>query len=78
MSTQLPASAQGWAYLSHFDMTLDRQWRYRGKARSYVSAACSAPAGFPGATFPLAKASYGFAGGQTLRTTVVRSCRVGE
>lgn len=77
MSTQLPPSAQSWAYLRHFDMTLDRQWRYRGKARSYVSAACSAPAGFPGATFPLAKASYGFAGGQTLRTTVVRSCRVG-
>jgi hypothetical protein len=77
MSTQLPPSAQGWAYLSHFDMTLDRQYRYRGKGRSYVSAACSAPAGFPGATFPLAKASYGFAGGQTLRTMVVRSCRVG-
>ncbi|HEX4668808.1 MAG TPA: hypothetical protein VH275_02380 [Solirubrobacterales bacterium] len=76
MSTSLPASAQGWAYLSHFDMTLDRQYRYRGKAHSYVSAACSAPAGFPGAVFPLAKASYGFANGQTLKTTVVRSCRV--
>jgi hypothetical protein len=77
MSTRLPPSAQGWAYLSHFDMTLDRQYRYRGEGRSYVSAACSAPAGFPGAVFPLAKASYGFANGQTLRTTVVRSCRVG-
>ncbi len=76
MSTQLPPSARGWAYLSHFDMTLDRRYRYRGKARSYVSAACSAPAGFPGAVFPLAKAKYGFANGQTLKTTVVRSCRV--
>jgi hypothetical protein len=76
MSTSLPASAQGWAYLSHFDMTLDRQYRYRGAARSYVSAACGAPPGFPGAVFPLAKASYGFANGQTLKTTVVRSCRV--
>jgi hypothetical protein len=77
MSTSLPASARGWAYLSHFDMTLDRRYRYRGAARSYVSAACSAPAGFPGAVFPLAKASYGFANGQQLRTTVVRSCKVG-
>ena len=77
MSTQLPPSAQGWAYLSHFDMTLDRQYRYRGEGRSYVSAACAAPAGFPGAVFPLAKASYGFANGQKLRTTVVRSCKVG-
>jgi len=77
MSTRLPASAQSWAYLSHFDMTLDRQYRYRGKGRSYISAACSAPAGFPGATFPFAKANYGFANGQHLRTTVVRSCEVG-
>jgi hypothetical protein len=78
MSTALPRSAQGWAYLTHFDMTLKRRYRYRGKERSYVSAACSAPAGFPGAVFPLAKASYGFDDGQRLSTTVVRSCRVGR
>lgn len=77
MSTRLPPQAQGWAYLRHFDMTLDRQYRYRGKGRSYVSAACAAPEGFPGAVFPLARATYGFANGQKLRTTVVRSCRVG-
>lgn len=77
MSTTLPHSAQGWAYLSHFDMTLHRRWRYRGMAHSYVSAACAAPAGFPGAVFPFAKATYGFANGQRVRTTVVRSCRVG-
>jgi hypothetical protein len=69
MSMTLPHSAQGSAYLSHFDMTLYRH-RYRGKAHSYVSAAC------PGAVLPLAKAGYGFAGGRTLRTTVVRSCQV--
>jgi len=77
LSTTLPESAQGWAYLTQFEMTLDRQYRYRGKARSYVSAACAAPAGFPGAVFPFAKASYGFDNGQRLTTTVVRSCKVG-
>jgi hypothetical protein len=76
MSTALPPSAQGWAYLSHFDMTLDRQYRYQGKERSYVSAACAAPAGFPGAVFPFARATYGFDNGQSLTTTVVRSCKV--
>lgn len=76
MSTSLPSSARGWAFLRHFDMTLGRRYRYRGKARSYIAAACSAPAGFPGAVFPLAKARYGFANGKTTRTTVVRSCRV--
>jgi hypothetical protein len=77
MSTKLPHSAEGWAYLSHFDMTLGRQYRYRGKAHSFISAACAAPAGFPGAVFPLARATYGFAGGKEMKTTVVRSCRVG-
>ncbi len=76
MSTSLPPSARGWAYLTHFDMTLRRSYSYGGKTRSYVSAACAAPAGFPGAVFPFARATYGFDDGQQLTTTVVRSCRV--
>jgi hypothetical protein len=77
MSTTLPKEAEGWAYLTHFDMTLDRSYRHKGVVHSYVSAACSAPAGFPGAVFPFAKAAFGFAGGQRLAITVVRSCLVG-
>lgn len=77
LSTTLPKSAQAWAYLTHFDMTLERTYTYRGKRRSYVSAACRAPAGFPGAVFPFARARYGFDDGRELRTTVMRSCRVG-
>jgi hypothetical protein len=76
MRTELPPSAQGWAYLTHFDMTLDRQYRYRGKSRSYVSAACAAPSGWHGAIFPFARATYGFGNGQKLTTTVTRTCQV--
>lgn len=76
MTTTLPAAARGWAYLSHFDMRLHRTYRHGGASRSYVSAACGAPAGFPGAVFPFAKATYGFAGGRHVTTTVVRSCKV--
>jgi len=77
MSTTLPPEAKAWAYLTHFDMTLDRSYVRHGKIHSYVSAACSAPAGFPAAVFPFAKASFGFADGRTLHSTLVRSCRVG-
>jgi hypothetical protein len=77
MSTTLPEEAMGWAYLTHFDMTLERSYRHQGITHSYVSAACSAPEGFPGAPFPFAKASFGFGNGQELRMTVVRSCKVG-
>jgi hypothetical protein len=77
MSTTLPPEAQGWAYLTHFDMTLDRSYRHQGVVHSYVSAACAAPPGFPGAVFPFAKAAFGFGNGQRLAMTVVRSCVVG-
>jgi hypothetical protein len=76
MTTTLPAMARDWAYLTHFDMTLDRRYRYGGKMRSYVSAACAAPVGFRGATFPFAKATYSFDNGQKTTTSLTRTCLV--
>jgi hypothetical protein len=76
ISTTLPNPTRNWAYLTHFDMTLDRQYRYRGRSHSYVSAACSAPVGAHGAIFPFAKATYGFDDGKRLTTTVTRTCVV--
>jgi hypothetical protein len=76
MSTTLPDAAQRWAYLTHFDLTLHRTYTYRGQPHSYVSAACTAPAGFDTALFPFARATYDFATGQSLTTGVARSCRV--
>lgn len=76
ISTELPHYAESWAYLTFFEMSLERTWHYKGKTRSYVSAACAAPKGFSSAPFPFAKASYGFAGGQTLKTSITRVCRV--
>lgn len=76
MSTTLPPDTEKWAYLTHFDMTLNRTYEYRGEERSYVSASCAAPAGFDTVVFPLARATYGFADGRSLTTSVARSCRV--
>jgi hypothetical protein len=45
-----------------------------GPGRPYLSAGCPAPKGFPGAVFPLARASFSFSSGETLRSTLVRSC----
>ena len=50
----------------------------RGKPRSYLSAGCPAPVGFPGAVFPLARASFGFADGRVLSATMQRSCSVSK
>jgi hypothetical protein len=57
------------------DLNLSRTFTYRGEKRSYATAGCPAPKGFPGATFPFAKASYTFADGRKLSSTLMRSCR---
>lgn len=76
LSTSLPPATRKWAYLTHFDMTLHRVYRYHGLRRSYVSAACPAPAGFDTALFPFARATYSFASGQRLTMSVAKTCHV--
>lgn len=72
----LPASTNRWGYLRRISLSLHRNFTYKGQRRSYLSAACSAPAGFPGATFPFAHASMRFADGRTLSSVLTRSCTV--
>ena len=76
ISGSLPKGLNEKGYIKSIFLNLERRYRYRGRQRSYLSAACSAPAGFDIATFPFAKASMTFEGGRTLRSTLVRSCRV--
>lgn len=72
----LPAIASEYGYISAFDLSLGRTYSYKGEKLGYASASCPAPEGFPGATFPFAKAAYEFAGGVTVKSTLVRECKV--
>jgi DNA-binding beta-propeller fold protein YncE len=74
LETSLPHATGNWGYVTGLKMKLRRSFRYRGKQRSYLSAGCPAPAGFPGAAFPLARTSFAFAGGMTLVSILNRSC----
>jgi hypothetical protein len=76
IQTTLPKPARKWAYVTHFDMKLRRQYTYRGKQHSFISAGCAAPTGFPGAVYPFARARFGFDGGVTVTSTLVRDCVV--
>lgn len=67
LSASLPNVTGEWGYVT--GVSLDLQSRF-------LSAACPAPAGFPGAVFPLMKTSFGFAGGPRLTSTLTRSCKV--
>ncbi len=78
LTAHLPASVNRYGYLRKISLDLFRVFRYRGRLRSYLSAACAAPPGFPGAVFPFARASMAFEDGRTLASTLTRSCRVSE
>ncbi len=72
----LPPALNRYGYVKRISLRLHRRFVYRGEQRSYLAAACPAPAGFPGATFPFARAAMSFADGRTLTSTLTRSCRV--
>lgn len=76
ISAALPESARSWAYITHFDLRLQRRYAYRGKTRSFLSAICAAPAGFPGAVYPFAEGRLRFADKRLVSSTLVRSCAV--
>jgi hypothetical protein len=76
LTASVPQALNQWGYLTHFSLDLHREFTYRGQQRGYLSAACAAPPGFPGATFPFARATMSFADGRTLSSALTRSCRV--
>ena len=79
-ATLLEASLAGltgeWGYVKSIDLRLGRRYRAGGRRHSFLSAGCPAPKGFPGAVFPLARASFSFDGGKTLSATLTRNCTV--
>jgi hypothetical protein len=76
LSGALPPSLNRYGYVTRIGLSLHRNYTYRGRRYSYLSAACAAPSGFPGAVFPFARASMSFADGRTLASTLTRSCKV--
>jgi hypothetical protein len=76
LSGSIPNAVIRWGYLKRISLDLHRDYVYEGRPHSYLSATCAAPDGFPGATFPFARASMAFADGRELSSTLTRSCRV--
>jgi hypothetical protein len=76
LTGSLPDAVNHYGYVVGIALRLFRRFEYDGRQRSYLSAACAAPAGFPTAVFPFARASMSFADGRTLSSTLTRSCKV--
>jgi hypothetical protein len=75
LTASLPEALGDWGYVTAIEMKLSRRYVAGGERRSYLSAGCPAPKGFPGAIFTLARTSFSFAGGKTLTSTLTRSCK---
>jgi hypothetical protein len=75
LSARLPRAFTEWGYLTELTMRLGRRYLVEGARHSVLSAGCPAPNGFPGATFPVARVSFGFSD-QTLGAALIGSCAV--
>ncbi|HWM63738.1 MAG TPA: hypothetical protein VNP96_07080 [Solirubrobacterales bacterium] len=76
LSTRIPKIASDLGYVTDLSLTFGRRYRHNGEARSFISARCAAPAGFPAVPFLFAKGSFDFADGRTLTSQLTRDCRV--
>jgi len=72
---RLPSALGPWPRFAHFEMTLARRYRYRGRRRSFLSASCPIPPRFTAGFFSLARSTYTLAGGGRLAVEIVRGCR---
>jgi hypothetical protein len=76
LSATLPDAAGNSCYITGLSLSLGRTFTARGSLHSFISAGCPAPSGFPGATFPFARAAFVFTGGEKVSSTVTRNCQV--
>jgi type 1 fimbria pilin len=76
LDAKVPKLAGGFGAITELQLKIGRRFSYRGERRSYLSAACAAPRGFPGITFSLARGTFSFAGGRTLHAVLSRNCEV--
>jgi hypothetical protein len=72
---RLPPTLGPWPRFARLEMNLGRQYVYRGRHLSYISARCPIPKRNTAGYFPLAKATFTLADGRTLSTGILRSCR---
>jgi hypothetical protein len=78
LQASLPQALGSWGYLDRIKLTLKRKYQYKGHQLSYFNAACPAPKGASRASFPLAYASFHFAGRAPLGATVTKTCGVAK
>lgn len=76
LTGSVPENLTRWGYLKRISLSLHRNYTYKGKRLSYLSAPCRAPRDLNRASFEFAFAKMLFDDGRTLSSTLTRTCRV--
>ena len=76
LRAKIPRLGGGLGSITEIDLTIGRQYSFRGKRRSYASAACGVPPNLPGAVFPFARGSFRFEAHREVHTTLIQDCQV--
>jgi len=77
LRSRVPRLGGGLGSITEIDLTINRRYSFAGERRSYVSAACRAPAGLPGGVFPFARARFRFESHRLISPEPLRrSCHV--
>jgi hypothetical protein len=76
LRAKIPGLAGDLGSVTEIDLTIGRRYSFRGKRRSYVSAACGAPAEFTTVPFPFARGTFHFEDHERIVETLTRTCRV--
>jgi hypothetical protein len=77
LAANIPTLAGGVGSVTEIELRIRRDYTYKGQRRSFLSASCPAPAGFPGAPFPFARGRFSFVDGKQITTSLTRNCHVG-
>lgn len=76
LRARIPKLGGGLGSVTEIDLKLGRRYGFRGRRRSYLSAACGAPSGLPGAVFPLLRGSFRFEAHPEVKEAVIKDCTV--
>jgi hypothetical protein len=76
LRTRVPKLAGDLGSITDIDLTVGRRYSFRGQQRSYVSAACRAPAEFNLVPFSFARARFRFESHRVVRSELTKSCTV--
>ncbi len=76
LTAALPKYQNESGYLRRIVLNLRRDYVFRGRKRSYLSASCGAPSGATIGIFPFVRVGMTFADGRKLASTLIRTCTV--